>query len=134
VRQHDGVVVRVDDPRGRDDRLGHLVHVRFGRDARADVGELPDARLGRRPLRIPQPRRRRLGPRPAVRARTPLPPDRDPRQRPARLSALPQGSPRRHPARHRPARHHPGRPPRQRHDHVQHQRPGPLRPPRTLPT
>jgi hypothetical protein len=40
VRQHDGVVVDVDDARLRRDALGHLVGVVRGRDARADVQEL----------------------------------------------------------------------------------------------
>ena len=42
VREHDRVVVNVDDPRRRGDPLGDLVHVRAGGDAGADVQELPD--------------------------------------------------------------------------------------------
>ena len=44
--QHDGVVVDVDDPAVRRHALGHLVGVVGGRDAGADVEELPDAQLG----------------------------------------------------------------------------------------
>jgi hypothetical protein len=46
VREHQRVVVDVDDPgRGRD-RLRHLVHVIRGRQAGPDVEELPNAGLG----------------------------------------------------------------------------------------
>jgi hypothetical protein len=48
TRQHT-IIVHVDDPGGRGERLNHLVDVRLGRDAGADVEELPDARLGRQP-------------------------------------------------------------------------------------
>jgi pimeloyl-ACP methyl ester carboxylesterase len=47
VCQHDGVVVDVDDPALRRDRLGDLVHVGVGRQPGTDVEELPDSRLGR---------------------------------------------------------------------------------------
>ena len=46
VRQHDGVVVDVDDPAVRRGALGDLVGVVRGRDPGADVEELPDPRLG----------------------------------------------------------------------------------------
>jgi hypothetical protein len=45
VREHDRVVVDVDHPGRRGDRLGDLVHVRAGGDAGADVQELPDPRV-----------------------------------------------------------------------------------------
>jgi len=45
VRQHQGVVVDVDDPRLGDDALGDLVGVVGGRQTGADVQELADARL-----------------------------------------------------------------------------------------
>ena len=46
VGQHLGVVVGIDDPRVRNNRLGGLVSVRGGRQPAADVQELPDALLG----------------------------------------------------------------------------------------
>ena len=46
VGEHDRVVVHVDDPGLRRDRLGDLVGVARRRDAGADVEELPDPRLG----------------------------------------------------------------------------------------
>ena len=45
VQQHDGVVVRVNDPRVRRDRLGHLVGVIGHRQAGADIQELAEAAL-----------------------------------------------------------------------------------------
>jgi hypothetical protein len=45
MQQHDGVVVDVDDPAVRRLALGDLVGVVRGRDAGADVEELPDAGL-----------------------------------------------------------------------------------------
>jgi hypothetical protein len=45
VREDDRVVVHVDDPGLRRDRLGDLVGAARGRDAGADVEELPDPRL-----------------------------------------------------------------------------------------
>jgi hypothetical protein len=47
VRQHDRVVVDVDDPRLRRRPLRHLVGVAGGGQAGADVEELPEAGLGR---------------------------------------------------------------------------------------
>ena len=44
--QHDGVVVRVHDPRVRGDLLRHLVGVAGHRQPGADVQELADAALG----------------------------------------------------------------------------------------
>lgn len=46
VVQHEGVLVAVDDLRGRYHALDDLVQVRFGGDARADVEELVDALRG----------------------------------------------------------------------------------------
>jgi len=43
VRENDGVVVDVDDPRVRGDALGDLVDVLRGGQPGADVEELPDA-------------------------------------------------------------------------------------------
>jgi hypothetical protein len=51
VPQHDRVVVRVDHTRLRGHRLGDLVEVGLGGDARADVEELADAVLGEQPGR-----------------------------------------------------------------------------------
>ena len=45
VHVHDGVVVDVGDPGARRGLGGDLVHVPGGRDAGADVDDLPDARL-----------------------------------------------------------------------------------------
>src|SRR5215213_1566287 len=45
MHQHDRVVVDVDDPGGRVDRLDDLVDVGAGRDAGADVEELSDPQL-----------------------------------------------------------------------------------------
>jgi len=42
VREDEGVVVHVDHARFRGDGLGHLVRVARGRQAGADVQELPD--------------------------------------------------------------------------------------------
>jgi hypothetical protein len=56
VRQHHLVVVRVDDPGLRHGRLGHLAGVVRGRDAGADVEELPDAPLGHVPHRAAEER------------------------------------------------------------------------------
>ena len=46
VREHDRVVVHVDDESLRGDRLGDRVGVTRGRDAGADVQELPDPLIG----------------------------------------------------------------------------------------
>src|SRR5208282_6096236 len=46
VREHDGVVVDVDDPGLGRHALRYLVRVAVGRDPGADVEELPDPRLG----------------------------------------------------------------------------------------
>ena len=45
MSQDDRVVVDVHDAGGRVEALGYLVDVFGGRQARADVDELPDARL-----------------------------------------------------------------------------------------
>jgi hypothetical protein len=45
MHQHDRVVVDIDDPGGRVDRLDDLVDVGAGRDAGAEVEELPDPQL-----------------------------------------------------------------------------------------
>ena len=49
MRDGDGVDVGVDDPGVRVGLLGDLVHVALGRDAGADVEELPDARGAEEP-------------------------------------------------------------------------------------
>src|ERR1700722_12616192 len=41
MREHDRVVVRVDDPRVRGDLLNHLMQVRPGGNTRTDIEELP---------------------------------------------------------------------------------------------
>jgi hypothetical protein len=71
VGEHDGVVIDVDDPRVRRDRLGDLVGVVRRRNAGADIEELPDScfvgqvadRPGQeRPVRPdPEPQARRDG-------------------------------------------------------------------------
>jgi hypothetical protein len=45
VREHHGVVIDIDDAGRWRDGLRHLVHVVRGRKARADIEELPDARV-----------------------------------------------------------------------------------------
>ena len=51
VREHDRIIVHIDDPGVRNDLLGDFMHVALRRQARAEVNVLVDPRLGQIPDR-----------------------------------------------------------------------------------